>query len=486
VELTNISKAFYGVQALSNVQLSLRPGEVNCLVGENGAGKSTLIKILAGEYIPDSGTIELDSVAKKFYSPRDSQKSKIAVMHQELMLVPELTVAENIVLGKWPKRAMLTDRKRMKTLAAELLEKLGSSIDPDAKVSELSTGQQQMVEVARALSQNIEVLIMDEPTAALSDADSKILLNIVRTLRSQGMAILYVSHRLEEVFEIADRITVFRDGKFVGCEARSALSPDEIVRMMVGRDVNVSKHKREVRAGEKVLEVKNLCGKNFNNISFDLHEGEVLGLAGLVGAGRTEILRAIFGEDRLHSGEIKVFGKARAIKHPRAAMGMGLSLVPEDRKTQGLSLDHSVRENITIAVLKRFSRGGIVRAKLQEGAANEYKDRLRIKTASLSTMVTYLSGGNQQKVVLARSLITNPKILLLDEPTRGVDVGAREEIHKIIEEAVKDKMAILLVCSDLIELMALSDRLIVLKEGSITKVSDNDMSKEEVLKFAAV
>lgn len=487
VRLSNITKSFYGAKALDDIQITLQGGEIHCLVGENGAGKSTLIKILAGHYFPDSGQIFINDVEKRFNSPRDSQNNRIAVMHQELMLVSEMSVAENIVLGKWPTGRVLTDKKEMVDVARKTLQRLGSNIDPNIKVSQLSTGQQQMVEIARALSQNIEVLIMDEPTAALSDVDAKKLLEIVKSLKKQNIAVLYVSHRLEEVFEIADKITVFRDGKYVGSKTREQVTPDGIIKMMVGKNVELGKRRKTLQRGKKVLELKNLTGHKFSDVSFELYEGEVLGLAGLVGAGRSEILRAIYGVDRYESGEVFLYGKREKITHPSQAKKKGIAMVPEDRKTQGLVLIHPVIENLTLAILERVNKFGFVNKKQQLGVAKEYRQKLMIKTASLSNPVMSLSGGNQQKVVLARSLATEPKILLLDEPTRGVDIGAREEIHRIIDQAVKNNMAVLLVSSDLMELIAVSDRLIVLKEGKIKgKFSNNLASKEEVLHLATV
>lgn len=487
VRLSNITKSFYGAKALDDIQISLQGGEIHCLVGENGAGKSTLIKILAGHYTPDSGKIFINDVETRFNSPRDSQDNKIAVMHQELMLIPEMTVAENIVLGKWPTGRVLTDRKEMVNLARETLKRLGSGIDPNVKVSELSTGKQQMVEIARALSQNIEVLIMDEPTAALSDVDAKRLLEIVKSLKEQNIAVLYVSHRLEEVFEIADKITVFRDGKYVGSKPRDQLTKEDIIKMMVGKNVEMGKRRESLPRGKKVLELKNLTSSKFEDISFELYEGEILGLAGLVGAGRSEILRAIYGVDKYDSGEIFLYGKKEKVTHPSQAKKRGIALVPEDRKTQGLILMHPVLENLTLTILEKINKFGFVIKRQQGSIAKDYKKKLMIKTASLSNPVMSLSGGNQQKVVLARSLVTEPKILLLDEPTRGVDIGAREEIHRIMDEAVKNKMAVLLVSSDLMELIAVSDRLVVLKEGKIKgKFSNNLASKEEVLHLATV
>lgn len=490
VEIKGVSKSFGGTKALQNVQLSMESGMVNCLVGENGAGKSTIIKILAGDYFPDEGDILIDGKKVEFKNPKDSQNARIAVMHQELLLIPYMSVAENIVLGRWPKaNTAFISKKEMRRIANENLGQLGAKIDPDALVSTLSTGEQQMVEIARALSQDAKLLIMDEPTAALSEVDSQRLLGIVETLKERGIAILYVSHRLEEVVKIADVITVFRDGQYVDCKPGTELEMKDIVRMMVGHEV-AQKEKRDVSKtrGKKVMELKDCSSYgHFENISFDLYEGEVLGLAGLVGAGRSEIVRAIYGLDKFDEGTITINSSAKKIKAPVNAKAAGIAFVPEDRKTQGLVLIRSVKDNIALTILKKISKFGFINNKLLNKVAGEYEKKLRIKTASLDSPVESLSGGNQQKVAIARALAIQPKILLLDEPTRGVDVGARDEIHKLIDMAVKEKLAVLVISSDLVELLDISDRIVVLKEGKITGTFDNtSISKEEVLHLATV
>lgn len=489
VILKHITKTFAGTKALENVNLQLAGGEINCLVGENGAGKSTIIKVLAGAHMPDSGEIWIDGKLTVLRSPRESQFNKIAVIHQELLLVPEVSVAENIFLGDWPKgKHGLLDRKAMNEQASLILKRIGANINPTSIVSTLSTGEQQLVEIAKSLSKDIKVLILDEPTASLSEVDANNLLSIVTELKRQGIAILYVSHRLEEVFAIADKITVFRDGKYIDCVSNDGVTKDEIVKMMVGREAgNMDVRQRGNGKGRKALEVRHLTSEGlFRDINFELYEGEVLGLAGLVGAGRTEVLRALYGADRYDSGEVLVYGTKKKFRHPAEAIREGLSLVPEDRKTQGLVLGQSVEHNIQLGILKTISSYGLMKKKMGRSIAVTYQQKLRIKTASLEADVNELSGGNQQKVVLARSLVMNPKILLMDEPTRGVDVGAREEIHMLIDKAVKNHLAVLLVSSDILELLALSDRVVVMKEGTVAGTFEDDrVSKEEVIKLAA-
>ena len=487
VELQHITKTFYGSKALDDVQLQIEGGKINCLVGENGAGKSTIIKILAGFHAPDSGEIRINGERVFFHSPKDSQNYKISVIHQELMLVPELTVAENIFLGSWPLKSGMVDKKEMRCRAGELLKQLGTQVSPDSRISELSTGEQQLVEIAKALSKDVELLILDEPTASLSEVDANRLLEIVKELRAKNIAVLYVSHRLEEVFQIADLVTVFRDGRYVDCLKREEVDKDQIVAMMVGRKVGHETVRHKVaEPGAVALSVKNLSGgKRFRNIDFELREGEVLGIAGLVGAGRTEILRAIYGLDRIEEGKISVYGRECHFRHPRQAIASGISLVPEDRKNQGLVLGQSIKNNITLGTLKGVSRLGWINSKKVEKLSEQYREKLSIKMESVHVPVSSLSGGNQQKVVLARSLAMEPSSLMLDEPTRGVDVGAREEIHRLIDAAVNDKMAVLIVSSDILELLDLSDRVVVLKDGEIVgRFEQNGVSKEEVIRLA--
>ncbi len=486
LEVSHVSKSFRGVHALKDVSFAIHGGQINCLVGENGAGKSTIIKVLAGYHKPDEGRILIDGEAVVFHNPRDSKKYGISVIHQELLLVPHLTVAENISLGQWPRNGAGTVHwKEMHERARKSLAMLGANIAPDAVVSSLSTGEQQLVEIARSLSLRTDVLILDEPTASLSETEARRLLKIVKSLRDQGLAILYVSHRLEEVFELADIITVFRDGRMVQTDTKQAITPHNAVRLMVGRDVTLERT-RIAQRGDKVLEVKGLSRADaVRDISFDLHRGEILGLAGLVGAGRTEILRLMFGVDKKDAGEIRIDGQRVEIASSLDAIRHGIALVPEDRKTQGLVLSGTVKENVSLSILNRVNKFGWIDQKQEKQLVQRYKEKLRIKTPSLDTSVLSLSGGNQQKVVLARWLATNPKILLLDEPTRGVDVGARAEIQHMIETLVSQGLSIIMVSSDIMELLAMSDRVIVIKEGrAVTELYGDNVTKEEVLKYA--
>jgi ABC-type sugar transport system ATPase subunit len=486
LQLKGISKAFSGVQALKDVSFSIYGGQIQGLVGENGAGKSTIIKILAGFYKPDQGEIVVDNESVAFSSPRDSKNHGISVIHQELLLVPHLTVAENISLGNWPKNnKKLIAWKDMYNRAEEALKMLGANIDPNAIVSTLSTGEQQLVEIARSLSTETRVLILDEPTASLSESETQRLLQIVKNLREKGLAIVYVSHRLEEVFELSDMITVFRDGKLVKSATQKEITPNNIVRLMVGRDVSLERTRKPM-LGKKVLEVRNLTRKGaVENVSFDLREGEILGLGGLVGAGRTEIFRCLFGVDTIDEGEILIDGKPVKIKNSQDAINHRIGFVTEDRKTQGLVLNASIKENASLSILNRIKKFGMVDKVREKEIVQNYKDQLRIKAPSIETAVISLSGGNQQKVVLARWLATNPKILLLDEPTRGVDVGARSEIQNMIEDLVAQGLAIIIISSDLMELLQLSDRIIVIREGkNVAELLGDKITKEEVIKYA--
>lgn len=486
VEIQRVSKSFSGVKALQNVSFTIRGGEIHALCGENGAGKSTIIKILAGHYTPDEGGIVIDGQPVQLTSPRKSKQHGIAVIHQELLLVPQLTVAENISLGQWPTLSnKLVDWNQMKNRAHQALSLLGSDIDPLKKVQDLSTGEQQLVEIARSLSQEAKMLILDEPTASLSEAEARKLMGIVRGLRDKGLAIVYVSHRMDEVFELSDQVTVLRDGRLVGSFPRKEVNSESVVRMMVGREVSLER-KSKSEAGAKVLELKGLTRQGvIEDISFSLHEGEILGLAGLVGSGRTEIARCLFGLDAIDSGQILMDGTPAHIRNPQGAMKLGIGFVPEDRKSQGLILGGSVRDNVVMSILGKISRAGWINREEEEQLVEDYKSSLNIKTPTIDQTVGSLSGGNQQKVVLARWLATKPRVLLLDEPTRGVDVGARAEIQAIIEQLVSEGLAILIISSDLQELLTLSDRVIVIREGrNIAELQGEKMTKEEVLKYA--
>lgn len=486
LEIKGIKKRFGGVAALKHMEFTLRGGSILCLVGENGAGKSTLIKILAGHYQPDEGEILIDGEPVQLTNPKISQQHGISIIHQELLLVSHLTVAENISLGRLPRRpGGLIDWKTAHATAVKSLALLGSSIDPSVKVEELSTGEQQIVEIARALSTDTRILILDEPTASLSESETSRLLKIIKELRNSGLAIIYVSHRMEEVFELADDITVIRDGSVVASASAADYTPDKVVRQMVGRDVSLERKSRTA-PGHKILEVKGLGrGKVLKDVSFTLHKGEVLGLAGLVGSGRTEIARCLFGLDKMDSGEIVLDNEKVMIRNPGEAIRKGIGLVPEDRKSQGLVLGSSVKENATLSILGRLQSFGFIKRKSEADLVNNYKNKLHIKTPTIGAPVSSLSGGNQQKVVLARWLAVGPNILILDEPTRGVDVGARAEIQSLIEDLVKGGLAIIMISSDLLELLTMSDRIVVVRDGStVAELAGESATKEEVLKYA--
>jgi ABC-type sugar transport system ATPase subunit len=488
LEARGIRKTFPGVIALDDVSFGLKAGEIHCLVGENGAGKSTLIKVFAGQYSPDQGELILDGERIRFSSPADALARKISVVYQDLQLVPYLSVAENISLGQWATTAGLINRAAMYERAKAALEQVGTYIDPKAIVANLSTAKQQLVEIARALSHDTRVLILDEPTAALSESEADSLFVVLGRLRESGIALLYVSHRLEEVFLLGDRITVLRDGKYIGTEDRQNVTPDHVVSMMVGSDVSLyPERKHRAKLGSKLLEVRDLSLRGVvDKVSLELHKGEILGLAGIVGAGRTEFAQCLFGVTPADSGEIRIGGNVVNIKSPRSAKDHGLALVPEDRKNQGIVSILSVRENTSLGILKKVSRFGWLDVKKEHNLVSTYKDRLSIKAPSLETQILTLSGGNQQKVVIARWLATSPKLLILDEPTQGIDVGAKAEIHALIEDLVSEGIGIILISSELPELLAMSDRVLVMRKGRVVAELDGKRAtKEEVIKFAA-
>jgi rhamnose transport system ATP-binding protein len=470
VELSNISKSFVGVRVVNDVSFDVRPGEVHALVGENGAGKSTLIKIIAGVHTPDSGTIKINGEEMRFATPGQAVKAGIAIVYQELLLFPELSVAENIFLNHAPRtkwRAL--DWAEMRKRARVLLDDLDSHhLDVDAKVGTLSVANRQRVEIAKALSQNARVVIMDEPTASLAEADVQQLLTIVRRLRDRGVGIVYVSHKLPEIFALADRVTVLRDGAYVGTKPIGEVTERSLVNMMVGRSIDQLFPKEDVTPGETRLEVRNLSfGTAVSDISFTLRSGEILGIAGLVGSGRTELALTIFGVTPATSGEILVDGKSVTIHSPEQARDLGIAYVPEDRGLQGLIRPQTIAENISLTVLKKLARGFIVDRGKEERLASDFISRLGIRTRGPSQAARQLSGGNQQKVVLAKWLAAEPRILIMDEPTRGIDVGAKSEIHALMSRLAKSGLAILMISSELPEVLGMSDRVLVMNGGRI-------------------
>ncbi len=480
VALRGVSKAFVGIRVLNDVDFDVRPGEVHALLGENGAGKSTLIKILAGVHFPDSGSIEIDGVRHTALTPREASRAGIAIVHQELLLFPELTVAENVFLGHAPRgRAGFLDWQHMRQRARELLDSLDShDLDVDAKVGTLTVANRQRVEIARALSQDASVLIMDEPTAALADADVARLMEVVRRLRERGVGIVYVSHKLPEIFELADRVTVLRDGTRIGTQPIAEVTERSLVAMMVGREIDQLFPKIPPTFGEPILKVSGLCcGTQVQDISFELRRGEILGIAGLVGSGRTELALTLFGVTPATSGTIEIDGRRVTIESPRQARDLGIAYVPEDRGLQGLVRPMTVAQNVSMATL----HGTFIRFGEEVAQAVAAIARLGIRTRGPDQVVGELSGGNQQKVVLAKWLETNPRVLIMDEPTRGIDVGAKSEIHALMGKLAAEGMAIIMISSELPEVLGMQDRVLVMHSGRQVQIFDRDEATPETI-----
>jgi ribose transport system ATP-binding protein len=493
VLMEGIDKSFPGVRALENCRFELWPGEVHALVGENGAGKSTLMKVLTGVFQKDAGRIIYKGKEVKIPNPRVAQELGISIVHQELNLMPHLTVAQNIFIGREARRkgfSLFLDEESMNERAQELLDLFHINIDPRIRVKELTVAKQQRVEIAKALSFNAEVLIMDEPTAALSEAEVEELFRILRKLKEKGMGIIYISHRLEELKEIADRVTVMRDGHYIGTLVIHEATIDKIISMMVGRNIYETSSREHIdKETEVVLEVKNLNrGREIRDVSFKLKKGEILGLAGLVGAGRTEVARAIFGADSVESGEVYVRGQRVRIKSPADAIRHGIAYLSEDRRRYGLMLGLSVEDNVVLPSMSEFLRFNffVHRKKSKERCA-EYVDKLRIKTPTLAQKVKNLSGGNQQKVIVAKWLLKNCEILIFDEPTRGIDVGAKSEIYKLLNELVEEGKSIIMISSELPEILRMSHRILVMCEGRITgEIDAREATEELVMKYATM
>jgi rhamnose transport system ATP-binding protein len=486
VELSGISKSFGATAALTAVSMDIRAGEIHGLVGENGAGKSTLVKILGGVHPPDAGTILLDGVATHIGDPAAARALGVAVVHQEPRLFPDLSVAENVFLASPPMRRFGSIAwGEMRRAASALFEELDVRMDVGAPVRGLSMADQQLIEIAKALSVDARVLVLDEPTASLSAHEVERLFSIVRRTRDRGVAILFVSHRLDEVFALCDRATVFRDGRHVVTAPTASLTTADLVRHMVGRAVTLFP-KGETPIGDVLLEVHNLAGANaFRDVSFTVRAGEILGFAGLVGAGRTEIARVLFGIERATSGEVHLAGRAVHFTSPSEALGAGIAYVPEDRHQDGLVLDFSIAENVTLPILTRLFPRLFVRRATERNLASGYAERLRVRMTGIDQLVEALSGGNQQKVVIAKWLATKPRVLILDEPTRGVDIGAKVEVHRIVSELAASGLGIILISSDLPEVLAMSDRILVLHEGRVSAEISRADATEEAVMFAA-
>jgi inositol transport system ATP-binding protein len=484
--MEGISKQFPGVRALSDVQLRTRKGTVHALMGENGAGKSTLMKCLIGIYVPDSGTITFKGERLHITNTHYALSKGISMIHQELSPIPQMTVAENIYLGREPiAPSGLVDMRKMNRMTAELLNRLQIKIKPTAKMCDLSIANIQLAEIAKAVSYNSDLIIMDEPTSAITEAEVEGLFNIIRSLKAQGCAIIYISHKMDEIFKITDEVTVFRDGKYMGTEATADLTEGMLIEKMVGRTLTDMFHKESTDMGSVFLDVQNLSGKGFRNVSFQVKRGEILGLAGLIGAGRTELMEGVFGVTRTHGGTISINGKEVKIKSPADSIRSGMALLTEDRKLTGLYLNASVRENMFIANINRYMLGPFIRFRKIEKDCERMRSLMRIKTPSLMEIVKNLSGGNQQKVLISRWLLTEPDLLILDEPTRGIDVGAKSEIYRLMTEFVRSGKAIIMISSELPEILGMSDRIMVMHEGDKAgELSRAEATQEKILHLA--
>lgn len=488
VTMTDIYKAFNKVEVLKGVTFDLVPGEIHALMGENGAGKSTMMKILTGIYEKDRGEITYKGKTVQFKNPKEAEKQGISVIHQELNILPNLTVAENFFLGKEKTygKSGVMKLKEMNQEAEKWLMDLGIRLDPKKSAASCSVGQQQMIEIARAVSTNSDVLIMDEPTAALTTKEIDVLFKVMNGLRERGVAIVYISHRMDEIFKMCDRITVLRDGASIGTKVIKETNFAEVVKMMVGRELGEQFPKRAVEPGKERFVVKGITTKTgVKAADLQVREGEILGVAGLMGAGRTEFMRAIFGADKRTAGEVLLDGQPIKGQHPNHAIAVGIAFVTEDRKGEGLILGQSVRENLATAQLGRLSKLGILNRAKERESAQDLIERLRIKTSSMDQPAKSLSGGNQQKIVIGKWLATNPKVLILDEPTRGVDVGAKKEIYQIMNMLTEKGVSIIMVSSELPEILGMSDRILVMHEGKVSAMLDRKDATQETIMTAA-
>lgn len=487
LRMCNISKSFPGVKALSGVNLEVRKGEVHALLGENGAGKSTLLKILAGAYTKDEGEIYIDGTLIRELTPKLAEQLGISIIYQEFSSLPHLSIAENIYLGRQPRRHGVIDWKKCNADSARLLKKVGLDIDPRTQVAKLKVAEQQMVEITKALSKEARIIVMDEPTAPLTLREIDNLFKVIKELKRQQVSVIYVSHRLAEIKEICDRLTVLRDGCYVGKAEVKDVEIRDMIRMMVGRELKDMYPKSQAGIGEPVLRVEHLSTREkLEDISLEVRKGEILGLAGLVGAGRTELARAIFGADERCSGTIRIDGEEVRILRPGHAIGRRIGLVPEDRKRQGLVLMMNIKENTTLASLKRLTRFGKLNMRQEISVTQEYVKKLHIATPGIYEAAENLSGGNQQKVVLGKWLCADCRLLIIDEPTRGIDVGAKVEIYELMKELVEKGLGILMISSEMPELMGICDRIVVMHEGRIAgELSRKDFSEETIMAYAA-
>ena len=486
LSLYNIVKTYPGVVALDDISLDFRRGEIHGLVGENGAGKSTLIKVIAGAIAADSGYFQINGERFERITPKAAKEHGIEVIYQELNLVPSVTVAENVFLGAFPGNGVSIDMEEMVRRSSELFQEMGIEIDPRSKVQELSVAKKQMVEIAKSLVRDVKLLVMDEPTSPLTLYETELLFKLVAKLKAKGVTIIYISHRMNELYQLTDRMTVIRDGTKIKTVNTNEISQDELIHMMVGRELKSIYVEKNCQIGEPILEVQNFSGGGFRNISFTLRKGEILGFAGLVGAGRTELMRGIFGADPIAEGNLILEGKPIQIHSPEDAVRYGIGFLPEDRKLEGVLLELPIRDNITLSILKRISRFGVVDTKREEEILNKHKDDLRIKAPSMMQLVKNLSGGNQQKVAISKWLASDCKILIFDEPTRGIDVGAKHEIYQLLADLASAGISIIVVSSEMEEILGIADRILVLYEGTMTgEIKDKkDFSQDLVMKYA--
>ena len=489
LEVKNVTKTYPGVVALDNVSMEFKKGEVHALVGENGAGKSTIIKCIAGAIKADSGSVLLEGKELLGRKLTDTESNGVEVVYQEFNLAPQLSVYENIYLGKPIRKGpgnAFVDKAAMIRKTQDLFKQLGIDIDPEARIDSLSVAYMQFVEIAKAISKNAKVLIMDEPTATLTTTEVEILMNNIRRMKAEGTTIIYVSHRMEEIFEITDRCSVLRDGQYIATVNTAETSREELIRYMVGRELKESFPSRNVKIGDVVLEVNGLYGNGVSDVNFKLHKGEILGFGGLVGAGRTETAEMLFGAARVEKGDILLKGKKVSIPNPRTAVNLGIALIPEDRKRHGLILGKSILENMTLPVFKRISKMQFLNKPLQKKLTDEQVDALKIKTPGIEQLAMNLSGGNQQKVVLGKWLIAESDIVIFDEPTRGIDVGAKQEIYKLMNNLVEQGKSIIMISSEMPELLGMSDRLVVFSEKKqVGTLEKEQMSQDVVLDMAS-
>ncbi len=487
LEMRHIAKSFPGVKVLDDVTLQVKAGEVHALMGENGAGKSTLMKILMGIYTADAGEVILNGEPLQARGPKEAMDRGIAMIHQELNPILDMQIFENIYVGRERRKGFLIDRRAMVRDTEKLLRDLGIEIPATAYMRDLSVAQCQLIEIVKAISISAKVIIMDEPTSAITDREVETLFSQIRRLKSEGVAIIYISHKMDEIFQICDTITVLRDGHFIGTDAAANMTNDQLIRMMVGRDITEVFPKADAEIGEVLLDVKNLSyGQRVKNVSFSLRRGEVLGIAGLVGAGRSELVETIFGMRQKSAGEIAINGKPVEIHHPKDAIRSRVALITEDRRVTGLNLAGTVAENTTLVDLSRQFPSGLIDHRKENEIADGYIKKLSIRTPHAQQLVANLSGGNQQKVVIAKWLLSEPEIIILDEPTRGIDVGAKRDIYLLIGDLVRQGKAVIVISSEIPEVMGLSDRILVMAEGRLTgELARHDFSQERIMTYAA-